>query len=640
MKNNCTIYSEKITAYLNHELGTTEQTGLEEHIKTCNRCRSQLESEQAALALLDRGLAHAPVPKDLNVEQILAKPLSTPRPIWLNPQFQAIAATVLILLSLGLWFSNQKVDSIKPTADQIIKNETIRFGPSAFLISLQTTEKANRPRRYAQFYNEISKEITGEKNGASALGSSDSAKVLLANTTTQKQYNQLLENTFQSVINTPLSTFSAHVDPISYTMVRHCFNENRHPKPNVVRIEEMVNYFNYNYPKPKNDASFSITLEASVCPWNPSHTLALVGIQTKEIDFSNLPPNNFLLLINSSASMQHPHRLPLLKVALRRMVKDLRPEDRLGIVIFGTTKRVILKPTTDKQKMMEAIGHLKDGIEIKDKTSIEAAYRLVQAHFIKNGNNRIILATDTPLNLSILHAIKQNRDSQISLSILDFSNQKNTRSKLEHVAHQGKGNHLRIATLLDARKALVSEMGGTFFTVAKDVNIQVEFNPLHVKEYRLIGYENQHITAANLADGSLDTDSLGAGHTVSALYELIPVEKAIAMTSNSKNPLKKLITFDELMAVNIHYKSPQTGKSYSIVKSLKQSDVAHSEPSNNLQFSRAVAEFGLLLKNSKYKGKASFDQVLHDAKKAQGKDPNGWRNDFIQLVEKVRAATD
>jgi len=639
MKNRCTIYREKITAYLNQELEVSEQLALEEHIKTCSDCRLELKAEKAALDLLDQGLANATIPQALNVEQILSEPKITTYSIWRNPQFQTIAATVIILFSLALWLINQKVESIKPPPSSQTKEQTIRFGPSAFLISLQSKEKRIVSLRYAPFYIAISKEIKQQKNRATPLQPSSFTKTVVASHSQQKQYNQIIENSFQSVIHSPLSTFAVNVDPVSYTMIRHCFNENRYPKPDAIRIEEMVNYFNYNYPKPKKDDSFSIALEASVCPWNPQHILALVGIQTKQIDFSNLPPNNFLFVINTSTSMQHPHRLPLLKVALRRMIKDLRPEDRLGLIIFGNKTKVVLAPTTNKQKMMEAVRHLESGIETKDKSGVETAFRLTKTHFIKGGNNRIILATDTTPNRLVSRIIKKNRDAKIIFSILDFSDQKQIRSKLEHLAHIGKGNHEQINNLLDARKALVSEMGGTFFTVAKNIHIQVEFNPLHIKEYRLIGYKNQQVTASDLSHGSFNTDALGAGHSVSALYELVPVEEAPIMTSYSKNILKQLKIFNELMAVNINYQSPKTGKHHFIVKSLKQAEITRSEPSNNLRFSRAVAEFGLLLKNSKYKGNANFEQVLHDAKEAQGKDPNGWRNDFIQLVEKVRAKT-
>ena len=637
MKKNCTIYNEKITAYLDHELSDPEKTLLETHLKACKTCGLQLESEKLARSLLNQALEGAPVPEELCVEQIILKPRKSFRSILRNPQIQAIAATLLILLSLGLWFTHQKVGSALSPADHIAKKQTIRYGPAEFIVSLQTIEKENIPRRYAQFCKATSNTQQVKTGVDSLLNNYTPQSSKLLHSTRAGDYDQIVENSFKPVSRNPLSTFAMNVDTASYGTIQRCLSENRQPQPESVRIEELVNYFNYDYPKPKKNESFSLSLEASECPWNPRHTLVLVGIQTKAVNYSKSPPNNLLFLINRSESMHQPLRLPLLKAAMRRMVKDLRPQDQIGILSFDKELRTVLAPTSNKQKIIAALDQLQNGEKIKNETPASAAYRFVKQHRIKNGNNCIILATDNPPESSFLQTVKINRKEKISVRVLDFSNQKSATSKLERLAHQTKGNHAQISSILDARKALVSAMGGTFRTVAEKVKIQVEFNPLHVKEYRLIGYENQHKSVDNLADGFLNAGSLGAGHTVTALYELVPVDSPL--TFISKTPQSNLLPYAELMSVNLQYKRPKSKKIHHLIRSIKRSDVATSHPSNNLRFTRAVAEFGLLMKNSKYKAAANFEHVLHDAQKAQGTDKDGQRNHFIQLVKKAQTAT-
>jgi len=628
MKTNCTLYRQKITAYLNQELNKTETVAFNTHVEQCETCRKKVESQREALALLDQALKAAPTPRASTVEEIFAKKAPPPRAIWKNPQLQAAAATLVILLSLGFWLATQKIE--RHTAHRPTQTPTtIRYGNEGFVLSLRPTQKENQPNRYATFckISPTGQQIKVELHD-------------LLNRTPTKQpsidhageYQALVENGFKPVCGHPLSTFAMNVDTASYSTIRHCLSENRRPDPRTIRIEELVNSFNYDYPKPKKNALFSIALEASNCPWNPAHQLVLIGIKSKDVNFSKAPPNNLLFVIDCSKSMKNnPDRLPLLKRALRRMLKDMRPTDQLGIVTFSSPTPLVLEPTANKQKIIQAIDSLQEGSSPNHTPPLNLAYTLLKKTRIQNGNNRIILATDKAPTTPFLTTIKMHRKEHIPLSVLDFSTTKNTISKLERFAHQAKGKHIRISHLLDARKALVSEMGGQFFTVAEKATIQVEFNPLYVKEYRLIGYENQHI----LTDGSLDAGTIGAGHTVTALYELIPAN--LPYLSNIKSSFGDLVTFDELMSVNLQYKRPKSNKTHHLVQSIKVRNINPTTPSNNIRFTRAVAEFGLLMKNSKYKAAANFEHVLTDAKKARGKDLNGWRNDFIQLVKKAQA---
>ena len=500
-------------------------------------------------------------------------------------------------------------------------------------------------------------EITGCKSGrktfSGSLRSSPSVsyrRVVCAksrsfgNISEAKRYSTLAENDYKEVMKNPLSTFSIDVDTASYANVRKFLNRNQMPPSGAVRIEEMINYFNYNYPQPQEGNPFSITIEAGQCPWNREHQLVLIGLQGKKIETENLPPNNLVFLLDVSGSMSSPDKLPLLKSAMRLLVKNLRSQDRVSIVVYAGAAGLVLNPTADKGTILRAINNLSAGGSTAGGAGIKLAYRVAQETFIKEGNNRVILATDGDFNVGVqsekalVKLIEQKRKSGIFLSVLGFGSGNFQDAKMEKLADKGNGNFSYIDSILEAKKVLVTEMAGTLFTIAKDVKIQIEFNPQQVKSYRLVGYENRILAKEDFADDTKDAGELGAGHTVTALYELIPANDAVPqeMQGDLKYQTRKVVKSDELMNVKLRYKNPNASVSKLIVKGIKTSSIQKERYPENLGFACSVSEFGMLLRHSKYAGNANFQQVIQRAKIFKGSDLDGYRAEFIHLVEKAQ----
>jgi Ca-activated chloride channel family protein len=463
-----------------------------------------------------------------------------------------------------------------------------------------------------------------------------------------EEYDRIYENRFLLALQNPLSTFSIDVDTASYSNVRRFINSNQFPYKDAVRIEEMINYFSYDYPQPQKDHPFSITTEISVAPWNTSHRLIHIGLQGKSLESKKLPPSNLVFLLDVSGSMGQPNKLPLLQKAFRLLVNELGASDRVSIVVYAGAAGLVLPSTAASQKetIVSAIERLSAGGSTAGGAGIKLAYKVAQQNFIPEGNNRIILATDGDFNVGVsstselVRMIEDYRKKGIFLTILGFGMGNYKDGRMEQLADKGNGNYFYIDNLMEAKKVFVNDMRGTLFTIAKDVKLQLEFNPAKVKAYRLIGYENRMLNKEDFADDTKDAGELGAGHTVTALYEIIPfgsdeeVPGADELKYQDNKISLKAFKNKEILTLKLRYKKPDGSKSKLIVHPLLDKNIVLAKTSDNYRFSAAVAAFGMLLRDSEFKGDASYESVLKLARDGKGKDFYGYRAEFIQLVEK------
>lgn len=451
------------------------------------------------------------------------------------------------------------------------------------------------------------------------------------------------ENIFRSPVNSPLSTFSIDVDKASYSNIRRMINSGQKVPKEAVKIEEMINYFDYNYPQPKGKHPFSITTEIVRTPWNKDTQLIRIGLKGKEYKQENLPASNLTFLIDVSGSMSDHNKLPLLKSAFKLLVNQLREKDKVAIVVYAGAAGVVLKPTSgnEKETILEALNQLEAGGSTAGGEGIELAYKLAKENYIKDGNNRVILATDGDFNVGastnaeMEELIEEKRKSGVFLSVLGFGYGNYQDDKLEILADKGNGNHAYIDTMQEAQKVFGKEFGGTLYTIAKDVKIQVEFNPEKVKAYRLIGYENRLLYDEDFVDDTKDAGELGSGHTVTALYEVIPVGvkskflKKLPKLKYTQN--KQLDTFNnELLTVKFRYKLPKGTKSIELVKTVKNEVLA---PTNDMNFISAVALFGMQLSKSKFKNKTKIEDVLSLTEGEIGEDKDGYKAEFVRFVK-------
>lgn len=466
-------------------------------------------------------------------------------------------------------------------------------------------------------------------------------------------YDYIQENEFLDAMSNPLSTFSIDVDTASYSNTRRFLNNSQLPPVDAVRIEEFVNYFDYDYPQPDGQHPFSITTEVSTCPWNPDHRLVHIGLQGRQVDKEALPDSNLVFLFDVSGSMNEPNKLPLLKQGFRLLVEQLTERDRVSMVVYAGSAGLVLPPTSGAEKatILAAIDRLEAGGSTAGGQGIQLAYRQAQENFIPGGNNRVILATDGDFNVGVssdaelVRLIEQKRAEGVFLSILGFGTGNYKDSKMEQLSNKGNGNYAYIDTIREAKKVLVSEMAGTLLTIAKDVKVQIEFNPARVKAYRLIGYENRLLAKEDFSDDTKDAGELGAGHTVTALYEIIPVSageqlRPVPELKYQESTMSAQAGSGELLTVKFRYKQPDGTQSIEIVSPLLDEPIALEESSDNFKFSAAVAEFGLLLRNSAFKGEATFDQVLALARAGLGQDAEGYRSEFVRLVETAQLLAD
>ena len=469
-----------------------------------------------------------------------------------------------------------------------------------------------------------------------------------------EEYGKWIENEFVSPQEVPLSTFGVDVDTASYSNIRRFLDNGQLPPEDAVRIEELVNYFTYDYPEPEGDDPVAVTTQLTIAPWNKGrntrHQLLRIGLRTPSIAQEDLPPSNLTFLVDVSGSMESPDKLPLVQAALKMLSRQLRPEDHVSMVVYAGSSGVVLPPTPgDRQDaILSAIDRLSAGGSTNGAGGIRLAYDQARRNFKAEGNNRVILATDGDFNVGVssddelVRLIERERDSGVFLSVLSFGTGNLKDTKMEKLADHGNGNYAYIDSMREARKVFVEQMGATLLTVAKDVKLQIEFNPAEVASYRLIGYENRLLDPEDFNDDTKDAGDLGAGHQVTAFYEIVPVgsgdrpavdglryqqqsEPRPATTPTNLHP-------GELAWLKLRYKDPDSSESQLFDWSVDGDAVDFDQADRELRFAAAVAEYGLLLRGSEYKGNASFDHVLATASEAVGPDLNGYRTGFLDLV--------
>jgi len=465
----------------------------------------------------------------------------------------------------------------------------------------------------------------------------------------REQYDYIEENVFLDPEGNPLSTFSIDVDRASYSNVRRFLHEGRLPPVDAVRIEELVNYFPYEYDRPTEGGSFAVTTELGAAPWSEGHLLLRVGIASPEIRTADLPPNNLVFLLDVSGSMNSPDKLPLVKRSLRLLVNELRPEDRVAIVVYAGAAGLVLPstPGTRKREILEAVERMEAGGSTAGGAGLRLAYEVAREFHLDEGNNRIILATDGDFNVGessdseMIRLVEERRGQGTYLTVLGFGTGNLQSEKMQKLAQYGNGNYAYIDSLLEARKVLVGEMGGTLLTVARDVKLQVEFNPARVRGYRLIGYENRLLAAEDFNDDTRDAGELGAGHTVTALYEIVPVGVDTNVEIRGSDPLRYRepgttganSMSAEVAFVRVRYKEPGEEESR-----LLEHPVGPrvDRVTDDFEFAAAVAAFGMILRESEHRGSATSDGVLAWARSGLGEDPDGYRAEFVRLVERYQ----
>lgn len=444
-------------------------------------------------------------------------------------------------------------------------------------------------------------------------------------------YPFIPEQDFVTVSEKPNSTFSADVDQAFYTIVRRMIMHGIAPPAGAVRIEEILNYFDYNYPTPTNADAFAVYSETATCPWNTHHLLVHIGLQGREIINENLPASHLVFLIDVSGSMMSSDKLPLVKQSFRTLVRQLRAKDRVSVVIYRDTASVLLENISgdDGITIMKAIGKLQADGSTAGGAGLKMAYDVAKKYFIPDGNNRVIMATDGDFNVGfssdaeLLSFIEGKRKSGIYLTALGYGMDNLQDGKLEILADKGNGNYAYVSNAHDAEKVLVQEMGATLMAIAKDVKIEATFNPQYAKAYRLIGYENRMLTDKEFDKNKTDAGDIGAGHTVTVLYEVIPQDEIL----NTDNK--------ELLQLHIKYKEPKSAKqsvNKEIIVDINYNNASIITASENFRWAAAVAEFGLIIRNSKFKSNANLNDVMQLVIDAKGKDVNGYRNDFQEMV--------
>lgn len=473
---------------------------------------------------------------------------------------------------------------------------------------------------------------------------------LISNPHNTDEYDVIHENTFQDPLKSPLSTFSIDVDAASYSNLRRVINSGQKPQKDMIRIEEMINYFSYDYPEPKGEHPFSITTEVAQAPWNKNHQLVHIGLQGKKLDYENTDPSNLVFLIDVSGSMSHLNKLPLLKSSLKMLVGELSAKDKIAIVAYAGAAGLVLPPTpaSENSTIISALDNLSSGGSTAGGQGIKLAYKIAEEAFINNGNNRVILATDGDFNVGIsstsemIRLIEEKRKTGIYLTITGFGMGNYKDGRMEQISNAGNGNYYYIDNINEARKVFVNEMQATLFTIAKDVKIQVEFNPEKVQAYRLIGYENRMLNAEDFNNDKKDAGELGTGHTVTALYELIPQGIESEFTKHI-DPLKYQnqttshhVKSSDLLTVKFRYKEPNSSISKLITNTLADNTKDINKSSDNFRFSASIAVFGMLIRESKFKQASTYQGALNLALGAKGNDKEGYRQEFISLIQNVK----
>jgi len=539
--------------------------------------------------------------------------------------------------------------------------------PPPVAYELQTAQPLSAPavqQQASQYSGKVAglgvydKNVAKAKNAPGALQKSLKYSGYNAvNTTANPQdesYKAITENGFSTPKDNPLSTFSVDVDAASYSNMRRFINNGQLPPPDAVRVEEMINYFKYNFNEPKGNEPVGMTTEISSAPWNKSHLLVRIGLKARTIDMDKLPPSNLVFLLDISGSMGEPNKLPLVKSAMKMLTDQLRPQDRVAIVVYSgeVAMKLPSTPGDEKQRIKDAIDELQAGGSTAGGAGIKMAYKIARENFKKNGNNRIIMCTDGDFNVGdssdgdMETLVTRERYSNVPITIMGFGMGNLKDSKMEILADKGNGNYAYIDNLTEAQKTLVNEYGGTMFMVAKDVKLQVEFNPALVQAYRLVGYEDRLLNKEDFNNDQKDAGDMGSGHTVTAFYEIVPTGVKDDY-SNGVDPLKYQSNLpvvaatghyaNEMITVKFRYKQPGSDQSKLSVAVVMNHPASFNSTSADFRFAAAVAEFGMLLRNSQFKQNGSFDQAIDIAKNAKGNDEDGYRAEFVRLAQTAKS---
>jgi Ca-activated chloride channel homolog len=466
-----------------------------------------------------------------------------------------------------------------------------------------------------------------------------------------ENYSSIQENGFKNVLNQPLSTFSIDVDNASYSNIRRFINMGQLPPKDAVRIEEMINYFNYDYKQPDGDKPFSVTTEIASCPWNTNHNLLLIGLQGKEIAKENIPPSNLVFLLDVSGSMESPNKLPLVKSALKMLVDQLRPQDKVSIIVYAGAAGMVLDatPGSNKKKIIEAIDNLSAGGSTAGGEGLKLAYKIADDNRIEKGNNRIILATDGDFNVGVSsdsemeQIVSSERDKGIFITVLGFGMGNYKDNKLEIISDKGNGNYSYIDNIQEARKVFIKEFGGTLFTIAKDVKLQIEFNPAKVKAYRLIGYENRLLNSEDFKNDKKDAGEMGSGHQVTALYEIIPagtdepIPEIDPLKYQKKEQVKNNTNSNEVATLKFRYKKPDENNSIADSITINEPKNRQANISSNFKLVAGIAQFGMLLRNSEFKGGSNVENTVALIKSGRGNDEEGYVGEMIRMIESAQA---
>lgn len=543
------------------------------------------------------------------------------------------------LIFQGIGFTTEKVKIKENESVYDVKLKDAAASLDEVVVTGYSVERLHDTQRLS---------VRKSKMGREAYATAPMMNQIAAANYNTEEYSTFEENVFHETKKDALTTFSIDVDRAAYSNMRRMINSGQLPPKDAIRIEEMINYFDYNYKQPTGKDPVSFETEISDSPWNKGLKLLHIGLQAKKIPTDNLPASNLVFLIDVSGSMSDFNKLPLLKQGFKLLVDQLRPKDQVAIVVYAGAAGMVLPSTSGKEKtkIKEALENLQAGGSTAGGEGIKLAYKIALENFIKGGNNRVILATDGDFNIGasseadLKNMIEQKRESGVYLSVLGFGMGNYKDNKMETLADKGNGNYAYIDDLQEAQKTFVTEFGGTLFTVAKDVKLQLEFNPKYVKAYRLIGYENRRLNNEDFNDDKKDAGEMGSGHTVTAIYEIIPagtetqyLGKVDPLKYQESKNLSNVGNSNEVLTIKLRYKLPDENTSKLMEEVVYDKHTAFDKTSDNFRLSASVAEFGLLLRQSTFKGNASFEHIIATAKSARGEDEEGYRAEFIKLVK-------
>jgi Ca-activated chloride channel homolog len=643
------IDEDILMAYALGELPDSRRAEVESRVAASEEALRTVEEIRATVASLRTALASeeqkALTPAQLTSIDEAAKrePSSTPSPkrrLGVSLRFVAgLAAAAGIILAISLPSLRRDSAAARAAANRAVASRPVsRPAESVATRGLSRAELEQlKSLGYVQDGGPLTSPIEGVRTASAPFNT--------------EAYDHIADNPFVLVASDPRSTFSVDVDTASYAIVRRFLNGGQLPPKDAVRIEELVNYFPYSYAPPVDGKPFAVHMNVASCPWSPNHRLVRVALKGREVPRAERPPANLVFLLDVSGSMDEPNKLPLVQAAMRMLVGELQPHDRVAIVVYAGSEGLALPstPASDRGSIVSAIESLSPGGTTQGSAGIRLAYQTATANFVKGGINRVILATDGDFNVGVtnqgdlVRLIEEKAKSGVFLTALGFGMGNLKDSTLEKLADHGNGNYAYIDSLTEARKVLVEQVGATLLTIAKDVKLQVEFNPRKVKAFRLIGYENRVLAHQDFNDDKKDAGDIGAGHTVTAFYEIVPPGEAFDAPAvdplKYQSPARSSAGADngELLTLKLRYKQPDADQSALIEFSLKDDGKAFQAADPDYRFAAAVAGFGMVVRGSPHKGQADYAKVLTWANASRGADGGGLRAEFVRLVELARS---